>query len=47
MPLGDKIQRTAVAQLVAQSLKLFNALHFSGEDTGPSLEYRLHRRLVL
>jgi len=46
MPLGDKIQRTAEAQLVARSPKLFNALHFSGEDTGPRFGYRLHRRLV-
>ncbi len=23
-----------------------NLLHFSGEDTGPRLGYRLHRRLV-
>jgi len=47
MPQVDKIQRTTEAPLVAQSLKLFNALHSSGEDTGPSLGYRLHRRLVL
>ena len=47
MPLGDKIKKPAEAQLVAESPKLFNALHFSGEDTGSRLAYRLHQRLVL
>lgn len=47
MPPGDKIQRTTEAQLVAQKLRLFSALHVSGEDTGPSLGYRLHQRQVL
>jgi len=47
MPLGGEIQRATEAQMVAQLIRMFNALHFSGEDTGPSLGYRLHRRLVL
>jgi hypothetical protein len=47
MDLAGRISDRAEARRVAGPLGLFNSLRFSGEDTGPSLVYRLHRRLVL